>query len=71
MRHNELCDGVAYLAGIAFIPSHMRNNPLIFAGCAVKRSKAKEARTKSTTVPSDMSRIESTEHKGDLLIREL
>ena len=39
-RHNELRDGVADLAGRAFIPSHIRNAPLIYQGCAVTRSKA-------------------------------
>ena len=42
-RHNELCDGVADLAGKAFTPSHVRNDPLIYQGCAVKRTKAKPA----------------------------
>ena len=28
-RHNELRDGFADLAGKAFIPSHLRNDPLI------------------------------------------
>ena len=31
-HHNELQDGVAYLAGKSFTPSHMCNDPLIFAG---------------------------------------
>ena len=42
-RHNKLRDGVADLAGKAFTPSHVRNAPLIFAGRAVKRMKAKLA----------------------------
>ena len=29
-RHNELRDGVTDLAGKAFTPSHVRNNPLIY-----------------------------------------
>ena len=36
---NELCDGVVDLAGKAFTPSHVRNDPLIYPGCAVKRLK--------------------------------
>ena len=28
-RHNELCDGVANLAGKAFTPSHVCDDPLI------------------------------------------
>ena len=35
-RHNELRDGVADLASRAFTPSHVRNNPLIYQGCAVR-----------------------------------
>ena len=39
-RHNELRDGVADLSGKAFTPSHVRNDPLIYHGCAVKRTKS-------------------------------
>ena len=39
-RHNELRDGVADLAGKAVTPYHMRDDTLIFAGCAVKRPKS-------------------------------
>ena len=46
-RHNEIRDGVAELAGKAFTPSHVRNNPLIFAGCAMKRLKKNPASTKA------------------------
>ena len=35
-RRNELCDGVADLAGKAFIPAHVRDNPKIFTGRAVR-----------------------------------
>ena len=38
-RHNELRDRVADLAGKAFTPSHVRYDPLIYSGCAVKRTK--------------------------------
>ena len=38
-RHNELRDGVAYLAGKAFTPSHVRDDPLIYSGHAVSRTK--------------------------------
>ena len=34
-RHNELRDGVVDLAGKAFTPSHVRDNPLIYSGRAV------------------------------------
>ena len=42
-RHNELCDRVADLDGKAFTPSHVRNDPLIYSGRAVKRTKAAPA----------------------------
>ena len=47
-RHNELRDRVADLAGKAFTPTHVHNDPLIFAGCDVKRIKANPARSKTT-----------------------
>ena len=68
-RHNKLCDGVVDLDSKAFTPSHMRNDPLIFAGCAAKRPKANPARTKATTAPADTTPLEATEQKCDLLIR--
>ena len=49
----------------------MRDGPLIFAGFSVKRTKAKPASTKATTVPDDTPPLEATEQKGNLLIREL
>ena len=70
-RQNELRDEVADLAGIYFTPTHVHNNPLIFAGCAVKRSKAKPARSKATKSTSSMLLLEAAEQKGDLLIRDL
>ena len=47
-RHNEIQDGVVELSDKEFTPSHMRNDPLIFAGCAMKRPKAKPAISKYT-----------------------
>ena len=67
-RHNELYDGVADLASKAFNLNHVRDNPLIFAGFAVKRKTEKPARSKTT--PST-NNLKATEHKGDLLIRDL
>ena len=40
-RHNNLCDKFADLAGKAFIPTHVRDNPKIFIGCAVRGGKSK------------------------------
>ena len=70
-RHNELCDGVADLAGISFTPFHVRDDPLIFAGCAVKRPKANPSRSKATTSTATTPPLKVTEQKGDLLICEL
>ena len=70
-RHNELRDRVADLAGKSFTPSRVRNDPLIFAGCAVKRPKAKPARSKVTPVPADTPPLEATEQKGDPLMYDL
>ena len=70
-RHNKLRDGVSDLAGKYFTPSHVREDSLIFAGCAVKRPKANPARTKDTAIPENTLPLEATEHKGNLLIRDL
>ena len=45
--------------GRAFTPSHERYDPLIFAGCAVKRPKANPARTKGITVPDNTALLEA------------
>ena len=42
-RHNELRDGVAELAGKAFTPSHVRDDPLIYSGRALSRTKTTPA----------------------------
>ena len=68
VRHNELRDGFADLARKAFTPTHVRDDPLIFTCCAMKRTTAKLAMSKTT--PSKKNR-EAMEHKGDLLIHEL
>ena len=38
-RHFDICDGVADLAGKAFTPSHVRDDPLIYSGRAMSRTK--------------------------------
>ena len=48
-RHNKLQDRVTDLSRKAFNPSHVRDDPLIFACCAVKRLKAYTARTTGST----------------------
>ena len=42
-RQNELRDGVADLAGKAFTPFHVRDDPLIYSGCTVKTTNATPA----------------------------
>ena len=69
--HNELRDGVADLDGKAFTPSHVRDDPFMFAGCAVKRMKAKPAGSSGTTDRDGAPPPEAMEQKGDLLIRDL
>ena len=70
-RHNELRDRVTDLAGKEFTPSHVRDDPIIFAGCAIPRPEAKPARTTGTTDRDNAPLPKSTEQKGDLLIRDL
>ena len=70
-RHNKLWYRVADLVGTAFTPSHMRYNPLIFAGFSVKRPKAMSSRTSGSTDQDGTPPSEATEQKGDLLIHDL
>ena len=70
-RHDELRDRVAYLAGKAFTPSHVRNDPLIYSGRSVKRTKATPAGAGGKTNHAVVQPPEVTEQKGNLLIREL
>ena len=49
----------------------MRYYPIIFAGCAMKRPKAKPARTTGSSNQDNVTPPEATEQKGDLLIRDL
>ena len=64
-RHNELRDGVSDLAGKAFTPAHVRDDPLIYSGRAMSRTKPKPAGSKLTT-PSDATTAapEVKEQKG-------
>ena len=48
-RHNELCEGVADLAGKAFTPAHVRDDPLIYSGRVMSRTKTKPAGSKLTS----------------------
>ena len=67
-RHNKLRGGVADLAGKAFTPSHVRDNPVIYSGCAVRRTKPTLAGLNKTKPSEKPAASEVTEHKGDLLI---
>ena len=64
----ELHDGVADLVGRSIMPTHVRNNPLIFECLDVKRPKAQPS---GNTSSQSKSNTEVTEQKGDLLIRGL
>ena len=69
-RHNELRDRVADLAEKSFTPTHVCDNPIIFAGCDVKRPKGNTAGYKAKSKLS-IPQQEAMEQKGELLIRDL
>ena len=69
--HNDIHDGVADLSDKAFTPTHVRNNPLIYSGRAVKRTKAMTAGASGTKDHAVAPTLEVTEQKGDLLIRNV
>ena len=68
IHHNKLCDGVSDFSGKAFIPSHVRNNPLINLCCAIREGRAQYA-VYPPKNPTETT--EKSEQKGDILIREL
>ena len=70
-RRNELCDKVADLEGKDITPSHVRNDPLIYSGRAVKRMKATPAGASGKNDQAGAPPPEVTDHKGHLLICEL
>ena len=70
-RHNELRDWVADLAGKALTPSHVCDDPLIYSGRAVRRTKAAPAGANINSGQTAAQPPEVTEQKGDLLIRDL
>ena len=71
-KHNELRDRVADLAGKAFTPAHVRDDPLIYSGRAMSRTKPKPAGSNLTkTTDKTTAEPEVTEQKGDVLIRDL
>ena len=60
VRHNKLRDGVSDLAGKAFTPSHVRNEPLIYSGLAVKRTKAAPSEAGGTRKQAEVQPLEVT-----------
>ena len=70
-RHKDLRDRVSDLAGKAFTPSHVRDEPLIYSGRAVKRTKATPAGPNKTKTSEHPASPEVTEQKSSLLIRYL
>ena len=52
-RQNDLRDGVADLTGKAFTPSHVRDDPLIYSGCAMSRTKPKPSGSNTTNYTGD------------------
>ena len=58
------------LARRAFTRTHVRNDPLIYQGCAVTRKKSQPAGPGGSTAPGTSPPGDS-EQKGDLLIRDL
>ena len=71
LLHNKLQDGFVDLVIKYFTPSQVRNNPLIFAVCAVKRPKFKPSGTRGSTDQNCAPPPEALEQKIDLLIRDL
>ena len=67
-HHNKLRYVVADLAGKDFTPTHVREDPLIFAGFSVQRKKSQPA---GSTHPPPKNNSEVPEHKGNLLILKL
>ena len=65
--HNELCDGVSNLAEEAFTLAHVRDDPKIFTGHAMRGGVKVKEKLKVTGAPSP----EEGEEKGDLLIWDL
>ena len=71
VRHNEFHDRVTDLAGKAFTPSYVRDNPIIYSGRAVNSTKATPAGAGGTTDQAGAPPPEVTDQKGDLLIHDL
>ena len=68
-RHNELRDDVADLAGEAFTPSHARNDPLIYSGCTVRRTKRTPAVSNKNTPSEKLAVPDVMEQRATFLSR--
>ena len=71
VRNKRTRQTVADLAGKAFTPSHVRNDPLIYSGRAVRRTKPTLAGSDKTKPSEQPAAPEVTEQKDDLLIQDL
>ena len=70
-RQKDLRDKVVDLAGKAFTPSHIREDLLIYSGCAVKRAKATPSGDSGKNDQAGAPPPEVTEQKGNLMICDL
>ena len=70
-RHKDLREGVSDLAGKSFTPSHVRDDPLIYSGRAVKRTKTTPAQAGRNNDHTVVPLLEITEQKSNLMIRDL
>ena len=66
--HIKLRDGVADLVGKAFTPSHVRDEPVMYSGRAVRRTKPTLTRSNKSKPSEQPAATEVTEQKGYLLI---
>ena len=69
-RHSKLCDGVADLAGKAFTPMHVRDDPKIFIGRDMRGGESKE-KGKAVAKGKEAPPLKEVGDKGDLLTKDL
>ena len=68
-QQTNLCDGFAELVGKYFMPSHVRDDPLIHTGDAMQGKNTLLARYNSQINPQQG--LDDLEQKGDLINRDL